>query len=439
MRASLHFLALTVAVSSVMAFPRGMENGGLENTERRGLHRAIIERQRPNMNDTISAPPSSFLSTTITSSESRPSSVSSTVSSSSSSSPSPSAVQTTSSVPPSSSSQTTAAPSSASSSDAPSSVISTASSSDPISQSGVVPTISVPSSAPSQTAISTYTSTLRQTASSVTTRTTTSSASVSAGANNADSGNQGGGGLSKTALIAIIVVSSVVGLAAIGWTLFRKYKLKPSSRFERRLNAIDFSPNGGQRDDDYFEKAHSRHGSSDSAERHRKALVAEEFDGPANLVPGVPEHDFTAGPGYATTGGAGAGGAYGMYNSDPFAHTQSYDYDQTYAHSHNHGYPPHSYDQYGNPIYTGTTSPPVGGYDYPTQDGQEHAGGAGYADLQRGNSTGSGGHAHGHVHSPIATAQTGYNDDFPESGQYLGRPTGGADGPYAQAAQYRTY
>lgn len=163
-----------------------------------------------------------------------------------------------------------------------------------------------------------------------------------------------------------------------------------------------------------FEKSHNRSASASSAERHRKALIEEEFDTvPVNHVPGIPEHDFTA--------GAAGAGAYGAYNSDPFAHTQAYDYSYGSA---DHGYPPqpHGYDQYGNPL-----SPPIQGYgyDYPTQDGPDQ----GYADLQRGNSTGSA-HLHGRT-SPTAVSpqQQAYHDDFPESGMYLGRPTGGADGP----------
>jgi hypothetical protein len=177
-----------------------------------------------------------------------------------------------------------------------------------------------------------------------------------------------------------------------------------------------------------FEKSHNRSASASSAERHRKALMAEEFEsGGPNLTAGVPEHDFTAVSAYGMAG-AGAGvGAAGMYNADPYAHEQQYDY-QNYGEA-EHGYPPQTYDPYGHPIAAQQ-------YELPTQD-QEYAG-EGYADLQRGNSDGSA-HQHSHtqqrvtsptaaLHSPV---QQVYHDDmsFPESGNYLGRPTGGADGP----------
>lgn len=154
--------------------------------------------------------------------------------------------------------------------------------------------------------------------------------------------------------------------------------------------------------------------------------MAEEFESGPALTAGIPDHDFTAGSAYGMAGaGAGAGAAYGAYDPDPFAHNQPYDY-QSYGEA-EHGYPPQTYDQYGHPV--------VAQYDHPTQD-QDHVQGQGqgYADLQRGNSDGSA-HQHSHtqhqaqqVTSPIAPV---YHDDltFPESGQYLGRPTGGADGP----------
>lgn len=162
--------------------------------------------------------------------------------------------------------------------------------------------------------------------------------------------------------------------------------------------------------------------------------MAEEFDSAPGLTAGIPDHDFTARPS-TNYGMAGAGaGAAGMYNSDPFAHTQQYDY-ASYGEA-EHGYPPQTYDQYGHPVVNQS-------FDRPTQD-QEYisdtvagagAGGQGYTDLQRGNSDGSA-HQHGHasqrVMSPTAThspAQAYDDMTFPESGNYLGRPTGGADGP----------
>ncbi|WRT67899.1 uncharacterized protein IL334_004873 [Kwoniella shivajii] len=244
-------------------------------------------------------------------------------------------------------------------------------------------------------------------------------------------------GLSKTALIAIIVVASVVGAAGIGWTLFRKWKLRPSNRFGKKMNPIDFSPHNNDMNDDFFEKTLQRTASNSSASRQRRELVAE-LDDP-HAVPGVPPHDFTAG----TAGvGAGVGAGYAMYNQDPYSHAEQYDYETAYDQhqqhpqgdiydQHQHQYPPSAYTQ--DPQgYAGYVGAPT--QDQPINDG--------YADLQRGNSIGSGsGHGHGHVQALHHDQQVYPGElSFPSADQYgLGRPTGGAEGPYAQAAQYRGY
>lgn len=260
--------------------------------------------------------------------------------------------------------------------------------------------------------------------------------------------------------------------------MFRKWKLRPSNRFDEKMKPIDFSPSGRMDDDLYvaplifckqqdslprsLEKTLHRSASNASADRQRQALVAE-LDGShnPNHVPGIPEHDFTAGG--AGVGAAGGAGAYGAYQADPFApaHAQ---YDDYYQHQDaTHGYPPQQqYDQYGRP------------YEYPTQDGEYAAaagvgagagagvgagvqGQDGYADLKRGNSNGSDGqhqYAHANANGYAGHGQDAhyghhqqpYNHnqsyqpqhqqpssadqyDFPESGNYLGRPTGGSDGP----------
>ncbi len=124
----------------------------------------------------------------------------------------------------------------------------------------------------------------------------------------------------------------------------------------------------------------------------------------------------------------------GMYNSDPFAHAQAFEYDDSNYYS----------DPSQQPLSTVHYPPPSAGHvnfpnhpvqDYPTQDD-------GYADLQRGNSNGSdhrrperlsgsgsgSGHGHGYGGGQGGQAQV-YPDEFPSAESYLGRPTGGTDGP----------
>jgi hypothetical protein len=140
------------------------------------------------------------------------------------------------------------------------------------------------------------------------------------------------------------------------------------------------------------EKTHHRSSSNSSAAMQRDEFVAELDN---KHVAGIPDHDFTAGSGMAGQGiyhdeyqhGNGNGNDNG-YNADPYAHAEEYEYDPTYP------------------------------YDRPTQDTA-----AGYAELQRGNSIGSGsGHGHG-AQYPVEQFT------MPMPDQYLGRPTGGADGP----------
>ena len=140
-----------------------------------------------------------------------------------------------------------------------------------------------------------------------------------------------------------------------------------------------------------MEKSHHRSSSNSSAAMQRNEFIAE-LD--SKHVDGVPDHDFTAGSNMA------GHGVYDNYHQDPYASAEAYEYDAAYQ-----------YDDAAR-----------GGYDQPTQDT-----GAGYTDLQRGNSIGSGsGHGHGHaVQYPVEQYSV---EQFPMPDHYLGRPTGGPDG-----------
>ena len=184
----------------------------------------------------------------------------------------------------------------------------------------------------------------------------------------------------------------------------RKLKYRKSDRFEDRLKPIDFSPGQDGHDDDFIEKTLYRTASTASADRQRQQFV-KELETDPNYIAGIPEHDFTAAPNHS------AYGTYDdMYTNDPFAHAQSYHYNEHIAY------------------------PPTAHVDYPTQDTD------GYADLQRGNSVGSGsGHGHDTAHAygaPAPTTGAYYPPD-----EYMGQPTAGhaVEGPYAQAATFRAY
>lgn len=249
----------------------------------------------------------------------------------------------------------------------------------------------------------------------VTTRTAKASGTSAA----AKDEGEDSGGLPKGALIAIIVCSVFIGVGGIAWTLFRKWKLKPSKGFDQRMQPIDFSPNNNNdMGDDFFEKTMARDA---DAERQRQQFCIELDNDPqkdATLV-GDLQHDFTAGP---------AHGGYGYQPSPYGAGPADYDFSA----------PANDWD-------TGATGypPQQGGYynEYPTQDSpdqhsahghgsyadhSQHGHAAGYADLQRGPSAGG-------AHAPSALD---FGSDFAVSG----RPTDSSAGPaspYAQAATFR--
>lgn len=316
----------------------------------------------------------------------------------------------------------------------------------------MVPTTSIIRSTvtPSQEAFSSAASLVRTTA-----RTAAASASVSAAASTGEEGSKGG--LSKTALIAIIVVASVVVGALAIWTIIRKWKLGPSKKFDvspgvaqdgsllgvladliliavhlqERMQPLDFSPNAGM-PDPFLEKTRNRFSNSSvsSADRQRRQFVSEldaaeqekyAYETQPNYLHGVPSHDFTAAP----TGGVA---------SSHYAQGGPADYDP-------YGYPPH------------------GGVGAPQHDYSAHAdetvGGNGYADLRRGPSTvgtnfagmgaGPGGLAAASNSPPVPPMPQGYehaNDYEHEETLYsdnpgsLGRPTQG-EGPYAASRAHR--
>lgn len=89
---------------------------------------------------------------------------------------------------------------------------------------------------------------------------------------------------SNVVTILIAIVASIGGILII-WTIFRKWKLGSSKRFEDRMNPIDWRPEG--KDDDVLTP---RRMSGSSLQR-----------GPSgrSLTP-LPDHDFTAGPSNAS-------------------------------------------------------------------------------------------------------------------------------------------
>lgn len=110
-------------------------------------------------------------------------------------------------------------------------------------------------------------------------------------------------------MTVLIVIGASVGAAIIVWTVIRKWKFRPSSDFEGRMQPIDWQP-GGSEEDTGFPTQHrplSRASSFHSGAGH--GLADDQMRGPtggygASPLNPVPDHDFTAGPAHlAPVGG----------------------------------------------------------------------------------------------------------------------------------------
>jgi len=108
----------------------------------------------------------------------------------------------------------------------------------------------------------------------------------------------------------IIVIASCIAAVAIGWTVIRKWKFKPSSSFEDRMAPIDWQPSNAV--DDGIpglrrNTSTASHGSFHSAGHSDDNFAGrgvggygateQGYSGPGTttLQP-IPDHDFTAGP-----------------------------------------------------------------------------------------------------------------------------------------------
>ncbi|PPQ62981.1 hypothetical protein CVT24_006087 [Panaeolus cyanescens] len=96
----------------------------------------------------------------------------------------------------------------------------------------------------------------------------------------------------STTLTIIIAVAASLGGIAILWTVFRKWKLSSSKKFDSRLNPIDFQPTVSE--DDII-PSHRRALSNGSSRSGRTRANASDR--------ALEQHDFTAGPMASNVGG----------------------------------------------------------------------------------------------------------------------------------------
>ncbi|PIL31737.1 hypothetical protein GSI_06441 [Ganoderma sinense ZZ0214-1] len=127
---------------------------------------------------------------------------------------------------------------------------------------------------------STHTSTVLVTASD------SSQPSATAGASTSSASSNNNTKITHTTLTVIIVIAASIGFLVLAWTLFRKWKLRPSSNFDDRMQPIDWQPTGPE------ESGLPSHRRANSAASH--GSFHSSGHGHAGLD-ALPEHDFTAG------------------------------------------------------------------------------------------------------------------------------------------------
>ncbi|KAF8846224.1 hypothetical protein BDN67DRAFT_1006693 [Paxillus ammoniavirescens] len=155
-------------------------------------------------------------------------------------------------------------------------------------------------------------------------------------------------GMSHAAMTILIVIAASVGAAIIIWTIIRKWKFRPSSDFEGRMQPIDWQP-GSDEDTGFsgqrrrMSNASSFHSGSSHGHGDDQFRGQAGGHGTTALSP-IPDHDFTAGATHLATVGGYADLARGPSPQPTMQEALGR------APSINR---PHQYDQYGVPLHHG--------------------------------------------------------------------------------------
>lgn len=133
--------------------------------------------------------------------------------------------------------------------------------------------------------------------------TTSTAAAASATSSAAPSSDTG----KHTTITVLIVIAAAVGGVAVIWTVIRKWKFRPSSQFEDRMQPIDWQPTTNP--EDGVVPGHRRMTSNSSSflsgsHEHADNMAGRGISGgygggAADITPSaapIPDHDFTAGP-----------------------------------------------------------------------------------------------------------------------------------------------
>jgi hypothetical protein len=104
----------------------------------------------------------------------------------------------------------------------------------------------------------------------------------------------------------LIIIAASIGGCVIVWTIIRKWKFRPSSQFEDRLEPVDWQPADHDSGLPTHRRVPSNASSFHSAGHDNIMGLSRSDSGGAynaarNLTP-IPDHDFTAGPAAAVGG-----------------------------------------------------------------------------------------------------------------------------------------
>lgn len=122
---------------------------------------------------------------------------------------------------------------------------------------------------------------------------------ASGGASNSSSGH-----IARNTIIAIAAIGGSVALIALLWTVFRKWKLRPTDNFEERLNPIDWNPTSSDPVMAQRERKRASIGSN-------RSFGSADAHSTRGFINDIPNHDFTAGP--RVPNSLAPGGGNGMY------------------------------------------------------------------------------------------------------------------------------
>ncbi|KAF8578726.1 hypothetical protein K439DRAFT_450132 [Ramaria rubella] len=96
--------------------------------------------------------------------------------------------------------------------------------------------------------------------------------------------------IQRNTIIILVAIGASIGAAGIIWTIIRKWKFRPSSSFEDRMQPIDWQPTAEVHNDHDITEKLSRNGSTRS---HGSFTSGNNHD---QYIPDLPPHDFTPGP-----------------------------------------------------------------------------------------------------------------------------------------------